>query len=186
MRVLIGSLLLLLACRKEAPPAKPPTVASVHDVTVQTIDGAAKPLREYAGKVLLIVNVASQCGFTPQYEGLQKLHETYAARGLRVLGFPANDFGEQEPGSNAEIKSFCSDTYHVGFDLFAKASVVKPGASPLFTRLTDPAATFGGPIGWNFTKFLVDKEGLVAARFEPVTSPLAANVVAAIEQQLAR
>lgn len=182
MRVLLGSLILLAACKQEAPPVEPQTI---HGVTVQTIDGAAKPLQDYAGKVLLIVNVASHCGFTPQYAGLQQLHETYASRGLRVLGFPANDFGAQEPGTNAEIKTFCSDTYHVGFDLFAKVSVVQLSASPLFMRLTDPATPHGGPIRWNFTKFLVDKGGRVVARFEPMTSPLAADVVAAIEQQLA-
>lgn len=135
--------------------------------------------------MLLIVNVASHCGFTPRYEGLQQLHEKYAPRGLRVLGFPANDFGGQEPGTNAEIKSFCSGTYHVGFDLFAKVSVVQPGASPLFARLIDPGSSYGGPIDWNFTKFLVGKSGRVVARFEPMTSPLAGDVIAAIEQQLA-
>jgi glutathione peroxidase len=160
---------------------------TVHDFSARTIDGQPKNLADYKGQVLLIVNVASKCGLTPQYAGLELLHENYAPRGLRILGFPANEFGAQEPGSNEDIKAFCTTKYDVKFDMFAKVKVKGPGIDPLFEHLTskesDPA--FGGDIKWNFNKFLVGKDGQVVARFEPQTEPTSAPVKEAIEKALA-
>jgi glutathione peroxidase len=160
---------------------------TVHDFTARTIDGQPKSLADYKGQVLLIVNVASKCGLTPQYDGLEKLHETYGPRGLRVLGFPANEFGAQEPGSNEEIKAFCTTKYDVKFDMFAKVKVKGPGIDPLFEYLTsketDPG--FSGEIKWNFNKFLVGKDGRVIGRFEPPVEPTSAPVKEAIEKALA-
>jgi glutathione peroxidase len=160
---------------------------SVHDFTVKTIDGATKSLADYKGQVLLIVNVASQCGLTPQYKGLEELHEAFGPRGLRVLGFPANDFGAQEPGTEAEIKTFCTTNYGVGFDMFAKVKVKGEGTAPLFDYLQSPSTnpSFGGPIKWNFNKFLVGKNGEVLGRFEPQVEPTSADVKQAIEKALA-
>jgi glutathione peroxidase len=159
---------------------------SVHDFTVKTIQGADKPLKDYAGKVLLVVNVASECGLTPQYAGLEKLHEEYAARGLAVLGFPANDFGAQEPGTDAQIQQFCTTKFGAKFDMFSKVAVKGDKTAPLFAWLqgkdTNPA--FAGPIKWNFNKFLVGKDGKVIGRFEPQVEPTAAEVKAAIEKAL--
>ncbi len=155
-------------------------MATVFDFSAQTIKGDVRHLRDYEGKVLLVVNVASQCGLTPQYAGLEKLHQTYAARGLRVLGFPANEFGAQEPGSNDEIKQFCETKFGVTFDMFAKVKVKGAGIDPLFEHLT----VDGGDIKWNFAKFLVGKDGRLLARFEPKTDPLAPEVTAAIETAL--
>jgi len=156
---------------------------TVHDFDAVTITGDKKNLRDYAGNVLLVVNVASQCGLTPQYDALEKLHETYAKRGLRVLGFPANEFGAQEPGSDTEIQSFCETKFGVKFDMFSKVKVKGDGTHPLFAHLTsDPK--FGGEIKWNFNKFLVGKDGKILARFEPPVDPLSADVTSAIEKAL--
>jgi glutathione peroxidase len=157
-------------------------MASVHDFTVKTIDGASKNLADYRGKVLLIVNVASQCGLTPQYQGLEALHRRFAERGLRVLGFPANEFGAQEPGTNDEIKAFCTSKYDVTFDMFAKVKVKGAGQDPLFAHLTGET---GGDIKWNFGKFLVGKDGAILARFEPTVDPMAPEVTSAVEKALA-
>ncbi|MCB2203311.1 glutathione peroxidase [bacterium] len=156
---------------------------NVYDFTMTTIDGEEKALSDYRGDVLLIVNTASKCGFTPQYEGLQELNERYADRGLHVLGFPANNFGGQEPGSDAQIQEFCSTTYHVTFDMFSKISVAGEDKHPLYAYLTG-ATDFPGEIKWNFTKFLVDREGRVVARFETKVDPLDEAVTAAIEHAL--
>jgi glutathione peroxidase len=160
---------------------------TVYDFEATTIDGSPKKLSDYQGKVTLIVNVASQCGMTPQYAGLQSLQEQYAPRGFAVLGFPANEFGAQEPGTNEQIKSFCSTRYSVTFDMFAKVKVKGPGIDPLFVFLTsgetDPK--FSGDIKWNFNKFLVGKHGDVLARFEPKVDPTSPEVKAAIEKALA-
>jgi len=163
------------------------TAASPLDFTVLDIEGRAVPLARYRGQVVLIVNVASQCGLTPQYEQLQALHQRYAERGLRILAFPANNFGGQEPGTNAEIKQFCTNRYRVRFDLFSKISVKGADQHELYRFLTSPEKNgrFGGEIQWNFTKFLVGRDGRVIARFEPRTKPDAPEVVAAIEQALA-
>jgi glutathione peroxidase len=161
-------------------------MTTLHDFTVRTIDGQDKALRDYAGKAVLIVNVASACGLTPHYDGLQTLHERFAARGLVVLGFPCNDFGAQEPGTEAEIKHFCSTRYSVTFPMFAKLHVKGPEQAPLFAFLTSqPSAPDGpGDIAWNFAKILVGPDGKVVARFAPTTVPLAPDLLAAIERAL--
>jgi len=155
--------------------------SSVHEFTLPSIDGAAAPLSAYKGKVVLIVNVASQCGYTPQYAGLETLYEKYKDQGLAVLGFPANNFGAQEPGTNAEIKTFCSRTYHVTFPMYSKISVAGGDKAPLYKFLTDAN---GGEVKWNFTKFLVDGAGKVIARFESGVEPDSAELVGAVEKAL--
>ncbi len=159
---------------------------SVHDFSAKTITGDDKKLADYDGKVLLIVNVASQCGLTPQYEALEKLHEEYGPKGLRVLGFPANEFGAQEPGANDEIKQFCETKFGVKFDMFGKVVVKGEGIHPLFQYLTgkDTDPDFAGEIKWNFNKFLVGKRGEILGRFEPQVEPQAPEVRAAIEKAL--
>jgi glutathione peroxidase len=158
----------------------------VHDFTVTRNDGTPVSLGDYKGKVLLMVNTASECGLTPQYTGLEQLHEKYAGQGLAVLGFPANEFGAQEPGSDAQIHDFCRTQYGVKFDLFAKSVVKGEGITPLYQHLTGPGAKFPGDIKWNFEKFLVDKQGNVVERFDPQTDPQAPEVVSAIERELAK
>ena len=158
-------------------------MSNVHDFSAKTIDGRDVKLAEYKGHPLLIVNVASKCGLTPQYEGLEKLNKEYGARGLRVLGFPANEFGKQEPGTNDEIKTFCTSNYGVDFDMFGKVVVKGEGIHPLFEYLTKQSK-FSGDIKWNFNKFLVDKNGEVIARFEPQVEPTSPEVTKAIEQNL--
>jgi glutathione peroxidase len=154
--------------------------------TVRDIQGREVTLKEHTGKVLMIVNVASKCGFTPQYRGLEELYRRYKDRGFTVLGFPANNFMWQEPGSDAEIRSFCSLSYDVTFPLFSKISVRGRDAHPLYRFLTDKKTNpaFPGAIGWNFTKFLVDRAGGVAARFDPKVEPLDARVTEAVERAL--
>ncbi|HEX7479425.1 MAG TPA: glutathione peroxidase [Polyangiales bacterium] len=150
-------------------------MANLHDFTVSDIHGKPVALRDYQGKVLLVVNTASQCGFTPQYEGLQALHAAYHDRGLAVLGFPCNQFGHQEPGSNDQIQSFCETKFAVSFPLFDKIDVNGPAAAPLFTHLKAAAPGLLGSqkIKWNFTKFLVSKDGQSVTRFAPSTKPKA-------------
>jgi len=159
----------------------------LYGFTLRTIDGQDQSLDAFRGKGLLLVNVASQCGLTPQYEALQKLHQEYAPRGFAVLGFPCNQFGGQEPGTEAEVKAFCSTSYGVTFPLFAKIDVNGPRRTPLYDWLTRQAAEPSGPgdIKWNFAKFVVDRNGRVVARFEPPTAPTAPEVRAAIETALA-
>ena len=154
----------------------------VYDFAAKTIDGTDKKLGEYRGHPLLIVNVASKCGLTPQYKGLEALHEEYGKRGFRVLGFPANEFGAQEPGTESDIKQFCRTQYGVRFDMFAKVKVKGDGIHPLFAWLTSQT---GGDIKWNFGKFLVGKNGEILQRFEPKTEPEAPEVISAIEKALA-
>jgi glutathione peroxidase len=158
----------------------------IYDFSVKTIDGKPRTLADYKGKVLLIVNVASKCGFTPQYEGLEKLHEKYAPKGLVVLGFPANEFGSQEPGSDEQIQTFCTTNYGVKFDMFSKVKVKGSGIDPLFAFLTNPETdpAFGGDIKWNFNKFLVSRSGEVIGRFEPKVDPTSAEVEGAIQTAL--
>jgi glutathione peroxidase len=159
---------------------------SIYDFSAKTITGEAKALADYKGTALLVVNVASKCGLTPQYEGLEKLHEKYAAKGLRVLGFPANEFGAQEPGTDGEIAQFCTTNYGVKFDMFSKVKVKGPGIDPLFDFLTSPATDpkFAGEIKWNFNKFLIGKDGTVLARFEPPVDPMSAEVTQAVEKAI--
>jgi glutathione peroxidase len=148
-------------------------MSSLYDFTARDITGDVVPLSEYRNKVLLIVNTASKCGFTPQYEGLEKLYRVLRPQGFVVLGFPCNQFGAQEPGSEAEIASFCETNYDVSFPIFAKVEVNGPQASPLYTWLKREAPGLLGSqaIKWNFTKFLVDRKGEVAARFAPTKTP---------------
>jgi len=163
--------------------------APVLDKTMKTLDGKPVNLAEkYDGKVLLVVNVASKCGATPQYEQLQGLHEKYQDKGLAVLGFPCNQFGGQEPGSAADIKEFCKENYGVTFDLFEKIDVNGAKQAPLFKELTstETKPKGAGPIGWNFEKFVIGKNGEVVARFPTRTSPDAPEVLAVIEKELAK
>ena len=148
-------------------------MTSIYDFSCKTSKGQPKALKEYAGKVLLIVNTASKCGLTPQFEGLEALHEKYAARGLAILGFPCNQFGHQDPGSDAEILEFCQLKYDVKFPMFAKIEVNGAGADPLYRYLKKEAPGLLGSeaIKWNFTKFLVDRKGNVVERFAPTDSP---------------
>ncbi|MDI5973958.1 glutathione peroxidase [Streptomyces sp. SL13] len=161
-------------------------MAGIQDIQLRTLDGTPATLAEHAGKVLLIVNVASECGLTPQYEGLERLHKRYADRGFTVLGFPCNQFGGQEPGSDEEIGTFCSATYGVTFPMYAKADVNGDDRQPLYRELTALADASGeaGDVQWNFEKFLVDADGTPVARFRPRTEPEADEVVAAIEARL--
>jgi glutathione peroxidase len=159
---------------------------SVLDFTLKNIDGKETKLSDYRGKVLLLVNVASQCGYTPQYEGLQAVYSKYGAQGLVVLGFPANNFGGQEPGTNEEIKEFCTVKYKVAFPMFAKISVKGADIHPLYKFLTGKETNpeFGGDISWNFNKFLVDRNGKIIARFETKEKPEGEKVTQAIESAL--
>lgn len=155
--------------------------SSVYDFTPSSIDGKPSPLAAYKGKVMLLVNVASKCGYTPQYKGLESVYEKYKDRGLVVLGFPANNFGSQEPGTNEEIKSFCSRTFNVSFPMYSKISVKGGDQDPLYRYLTSQS---GGDIKWNFTKFLVDRNGKILARFESNVEPESPEVSKAIEQAM--
>jgi glutathione peroxidase len=152
---------------------------------VKKIDGSAVDLSKYKGKVVLIVNVASRCGYTPQYAGLQKLHDTYKDKGLVVLGFPANEFGAQEPGSDAEIASFCSSKYGVTFDMFSKIVVKGPNKAPLYKTLTE-GATPPGEVSWNFEKFLIGRDGRIIGRYKSSVAPDDAKLTGAIEAELGK
>ena len=160
--------------------------SSVLEFTLSSIDGQPAPLSAYKGKVVMVVNVASKCGFTPQYKALEAVYEKYKDQGFVILGFPANNFMGQEPGSNEEIKTFCSRNYNVTFPMYSKLSVKGDDKAPLYQFLTDKATNpnFGGEIRWNFTKFLVDRKGNVIARFEPPVTPDSDKVTEAIEQAL--
>jgi glutathione peroxidase len=155
--------------------------SNVYEFTLNSIDGQPLPLSNFKGKVLLIVNVASFCGFTPQYEQLEAVYEKYQDQGFVIAGFPANNFGAQEPGTNEEIKTFCSRKYNVKFPIYSKISVKGPDKAPLYQYLTE---TSGGEIKWNFTKFLIDRNGKIIARFESAVKPDSPEVIAAIEKAL--
>ena len=158
---------------------------SVYDFTAKLNSGQDKSLVDYKDKVLLVVNTASQCGFTPQYKGLQELYAKYHDRGLEVLGFPCDQFGHQEPGTDDEIKSFCELNYGVSFPLFAKIEVNGDNAHPLYKFLKkEKGGLLGDAIKWNFTKFLVDKQGSVVERFAPTTTP--EKIASDIERELAK
>jgi glutathione peroxidase len=149
-------------------------VTGIYDFSAKTLDGQEATLAAYRGRVLLIVNTASKCGFTPQYAGLEKLYKTYAPQGFDVLGFPCDQFGHQEPGDASEIQNFCTTKYDVSFPLFAKIDVNGANAHPLWAWLkSKKSGLFGGGIKWNFTKFLLGRDGEVSERFAPTTSPLA-------------
>jgi glutathione peroxidase len=161
-------------------------MATLYDFQQKTLEGKDRKLSDFKGKAVLVVNVASKCGLTPQYAGLQKLHEKYAARGFEVLGFPCNQFAGQEPGSAEEIAEFCERNYGVSFPMFAKIDVNGPNRAPLYQWLTAQPTQPDGPgdILWNFGKFLVDKQGAVIARFNPRVAPEAPELTAAIEKAL--
>jgi len=161
-------------------------MSTLHDFEMKTIDGKTQKLADYRGKAVLVVNVASKCGLTPQYEGLEKLHEKYAARGFAVLGFPCNQFGAQEPGSEAEIQQFCTTNFGVKFPMFSKIDVNGAGRAALYAWLTSEATAPDGPgdVKWNFAKFVLDKQGRVVARFNPMVAPDAPELVAAVEKAL--
>ena len=169
--------------------------ASIHDIPVKRIDGADASLGEYKGKVVLVVNVASQCGLTPQYSGLQSLWDRYGDKGLVVAGFPANEFGAQEPGTNGEISTFCETRFGVTFPMFEKIVVKGEGIHPLYQAMTQavpeaeaapPNAPKTGEVMWNFEKFLIAKDGSVARRFSPTVTPDDPKLVEAIEAELAK
>lgn len=168
---------LAFADQKRAP--------SFYDLRLTTIDGAVQQASDYKGMVLLIVNTASRCGFTGQYEDLQKLHQKYAARGLAVMGFPSNDFMGQEPGTNKEIAAACSRDYGVGFRMFAKAPVTGDDIQPVFEWLTDKNPSLRGRVMWNFEKFLISRRGQLLNRYRSPTSPSDPKVINAIENALA-
>jgi glutathione peroxidase len=172
MKKFIGALCLMSAALFGA--------STVYEFTMNSIDGQPLPLSKFEGKVMLIVNVASKCGFTPQYEQLEAVYEKYKDQGLVIVGFPANNFMAQEPGTNEEIKTFCSTRYNVKFPLYSKISVKGDDKAPLYQFLTQT----GGEIKWNFTKFLVDRHGKVIARFESAVKPDAPEVTSAIEKAL--
>jgi glutathione peroxidase len=160
--------------------------SNVYDFTLDSIKGTPTPLANYKGKVMLLVNVASQCGYTYQYEGLQALYMKYKDQGLVVAGFPANNFGHQEPGTNAEIGAFCKSKFGVTFPMFSKISVAGNDKAPLYQFLTDKNAhpKTGGEIPWNFTKYLVDRNGKVLARFDAPTEPMSKELTSAVEAAL--
>ena len=158
---------------------------SLYDIPLKDIDGKDTSLKAYKGKVLLIVNVASKCGFTPQYEGLEAIQKKYEAQGFTVLGFPCNDFGAQEPGTPDQIKEFCAKTYSVSFPLFEKLHVKGPEQHPLYADLTGPGSPFPGDVKWNFGKFLIGRDGKIIKRFEPSVKPDTTAVVSAVEAAMA-
>jgi glutathione peroxidase len=159
--------------------------SNIYNFTLPSIDGTPMPLAQFKGKVVLMVNVASQCGYTPQYSALEAVYEKYKSQGFVIVGFPANNFGAQEPGTNEEIKTFCSRKYSVTFPLYSKVSVKGDDQTPLYQYLTKQTAPpISGEIKWNFTKFLVDKNGTVVQRFEPAVTPDSPEVVSAIEKLL--
>jgi glutathione peroxidase len=161
---------------------------NIYDFSAKDIDGNEKSLSEFAGKVIMVVNVASKCGFTPQYKGLEALYGKYKDRGFVILGFPSNDFLRQEPGTDAEIKSFCTLTYGVSFPLFSKVSVKGKDIHPLFAFLTgkDTNPQFPGKITWNFNKFIFDRKGAIVARFESKDEPLGDKIPRVVNDVLGR
>jgi glutathione peroxidase len=180
----LGTLLLWAAAPVQAPHGGNPAMdKGVYSFTMKLNDGSEKPLSAYKGKVLLIVNTASECGFTPQYKGLEELYQRYKDRGLEILAFPANNFGSQEPGSDPEIRKFCTLKYHVSFPLFAKTSVKGAGINPLYRYLTTESG-FDGDITWNFNKFLVDRSGKVVARYDSKVEPMSPELVKEIQKLL--
>jgi len=176
----------ILLC--SAMTASAGTASSVYNFRMKTIDGDATTLAPYKGKVLLLVNVASACGYTPQYAALESVYEKYKDKGLVIVGIPANNFANQESGTDAEIKTFCNRKYHVSFPMMSKISVKGADQTPLYDYLTSATTDpkFAGDIKWNFTKFLIARNGQPVARFEPATTPDSPQVIAAIESELGK
>jgi glutathione peroxidase len=183
MRKLIFILMLCVACASLSAEPK-----SIYDFTMRSIDGDHVSLKNYQGKVVLLVNVASKCGFTPQYAALESVYEKYKDKGLVIVGIPANNFMSQEPGTDEEIKKFCTNKYNVTFPMMSKVSVKGDDKTPLYVFLTgkDTDPQFSGDIKWNFTKFLFDRNGNPVARFEPNVTPDSPQVTAAIESALGK
>jgi glutathione peroxidase len=157
---------------------------NINDIVVKDMNGKDVKLSEYNGKVLLIVNVASECGFTKQYAGLEKIYEKYKDKDFEILAFPCNDFGGQEPGTNEEIKNFCTTKFDVSFKLFDKIKILGKEKSSLYKRLTDNAVTKSGEVKWNFEKFLIGKEGKIIARFASIVTPESDEIINAVEAEL--
>jgi glutathione peroxidase len=185
---LVLGMALLASMTASGAASQEGTAPTLYDFTVDDIDGKPQSLSVYKGKVVLIVNVASKCGFTYQYEGLEKLYQTYKDKGLVILGFPSNDFLSQEPGSEEQIKNFCTLTYGVSFPMFSKVTVKGKKAHPLYTYLTSKETNgqFSGSITWNFNKFLVGTDGKTLARFGSKDEPMSSAMVAAIEAALGK
>ena len=177
--------LLLTCCTLLMATALYAEDSNIYSIPLKDIDGKDTSLKTYAGKALLIVNVASQCGFTPQYEGLETLYRKYKDKGLLVLGFPCNDFGEQEPGTNLEIKQFCSSKFDVTFPLFDKLHTKGEEQHPLYTALSGPTSPVAGPVTWNFNKYLISRDGKILAHFESEVEPDSATLAKAIDAALA-
>lgn len=178
----IARMMGVLCCVQMAMAAAP----SLYEIPLKDIDGQKTSLKAHEGKVLLLVNVASKCGYTPQYKGLEALQQKFKDQGLTVLGFPCNDFGAQEPGSNEDIKTFCSTTYGVTFPLYDKVHVKGPGQHPLFAALTGEKSPLPGEIKWNFSKFLIGRDGKLIQRFESKVAPDSPELVQAIQAALAK
>ncbi len=184
--LLVASLAMASPVMANGKSGKTDKMKTVHDFSLKDINGKDVKLKNYRGKVVMLVNVASKCGLTPQYEGLQKLYTKYQGQGLVILGIPANNFGGQEPGTNEEIKTFCSLKYNVTFPMFSKISVKGDDIDPLYKFLTDKETNpeFGGEIAWNFNKFLVDRDGKIIARFSPKEAPDSEKVTQTLEAAL--
>ena len=185
LTLIAAAALVMFAANLRADDTRP---KNVYSFTMKDIDGKNADLSQYKGKVSLVVNVASKCGYTPQYKNLEAVYEKYKDKGFEILAFPANEFKQQEPGSNEEIKEFCTSKYNTQFPLFSKIVVKGEGQAPLYQYLTSTDANqqTAGDIKWNFTKFLVSKEGKVVARFEPKVKPDDKEVIDAIETELAK
>ena len=182
---LISLMVLVLFAMPQTRAQEQRKVADVLNFTMNSLDGKPVNLAKYQGNVVLIVNVASECAYTPQYEGLQALHQKYAERGLHILGFPSNDFGGQEPGTNTEIAEFCKQNYGVEFDMFSKITVLGSNKAPLYKKLTS-TPRFPGEVTWNFEKFLIGRDGQVIGRYKSPVEPLSAELTKAIETALAK
>lgn len=181
--VMVGALCMVFNAKTEE--VKKETLAPIYNIKVKTIDGKETTLKQYKGKALLIVNTASKCGFTKQYAGLQKTHEKYSEKGLVVLGFPSNNFGKQEPGTDKEIATFCTQKFAVTFPMFAKLEAKGKSIHPLYKYLTDSKSSkFGGKVTWNFNKFLISKDGKIINRFTSKDKPESEKVIKAIEATL--
>lgn len=186
MRAIPFTLSILLPFLCSALTTPPALARSLYDFTMESIDGDTVSLSRYENRVLLIVNVASRCGNTPQYEDLEKLFSKYRQKGFAILAFPANNFGGQEPGSNGEIKDFCEKNYGITFDLFSKISVLGRDQHPLYKYLTSQNPDFGGDVTWNFEKFLISRDGSIVGRFKPAVKPFSPEFVSALERALAK
>jgi glutathione peroxidase len=180
---LFAAILLAAMAGLQSKPGGSVNVPAALNFSMDSLDGKHIDLSKYQGRVVLMVNVASQCGFTPQYEGLEELHKKYAAKGLSILGFPSNDFGQQEPGTNSEIAQFCKQNYGVEFDMFSKIVVKGAGQAPLYKYLTGHPK-FRGDVAWNFEKFLIGRNGEVIGRFKSEVEPLSREMTGAIEAAL--